>query len=424
MKKKKLSLNKLFQNNKFLIILSLVISTITWVYMSMGTTNDTSVTISNIPIQIELPDQLVNNGLQVFSDTEQTATVTVTGSRAVLGSISTKDITVTAATNGIDSAGTYQISLSAVKTNPSANFQIISTVTPSNVNVIVDYLRETSFPIQENVVYKVADGYYASTSLASKNITVSGPQTEIAKIAKVSASAELDGILDDSTSATADILLYDKSGNRISTDLLKMEFGTVEASISVLPEKTVKVVPEFMNKPEGLNLGDDMLSVEPSEILLAGPKKVLDNTKSIKLESIDFATLSNKRYEYNDQGINIPTDCKNISNSTAAKVVLDLSSLSKKTYAVDSFKVSGLSSEYKADVTQTNMSVTVIGSKKELENLKSSDIECIIDTSDQSGTVGSVQMPVTFKLKGTSTCWVSGSYKANITISEDRKSVV
>lgn len=418
MKKKKFSLNKLFQNNKFLIVLALVISSITWVYMSMGTTNDTSVTISNIPIQIELPDQLGNNGLQVFSDTEQTATVTVTGSRAVLGSISTKDITVTAATNGIDSAGTYQISLSAVKTNPSANFQIISTVTPSNVNVIVDYLRETSFPIQENVVYKVADGYYASTSLASKNITISGPQTEIAKIAKVSASAELDGTLDDSTSTTANIILYDKSGNKISTDLLKMEFDTVEASISVLPEKTVKVVPEFVNKPDGLDLGDDMLSVEPSKILLAGPKNVLDSTDSVKLESIDFATLSNKRYEYDAQGINIPTDCKNISNSTAAKLILDLSDLSKKTFTVDSFKVSGLSSKYKADVTQTNMSVTVIGSEKELKDLKSSDIECVIDTSDQSGTVGSVQMPVTFKLKGTSTCWVSGSYKANITISE------
>lgn len=418
MKKKKFSLNKLFQNNKFLIVLALVISSITWVYMSMGTTNDTSVTISNIPIQIELPDQLVNNGLQVFSDTEQTATVTVTGSRAVLGSISTKDITVTAATNGIDSAGTYQISLSAVKTNPSANFQIISTVTPSNVNVIVDYLRETSFPIQENVVYKVADGYYASTSLASKNITVSGPQTEIAKIAKVSASAELDGTLDDSTSTTANIILYDKSGNKISTDLLKMEFDTVEASISVLPEKTVKVVPEFVNKPDGLDLSDNMLSVEPSKILLAGPKNVLDSTDSVKLESIDFATLSNKRYEYDAQGINIPTDCKNISNSTAAKLILDLSDLSKKTFTVDSFKVSGLSSKYKADVTQTNMSVTVIGSEKELKDLKSSDIECVIDTSNQSGTVGSVQMPVTFKLKGTSTCWVSGSYKANITISE------
>ena len=267
-------------------------------------------------------------------------------------------------------------------------------------------------------MYKVADGYYASTSLASKNITISGPQTEIAKIAKVSASAELDGTLDDSTSTTANIILYDKSGNKISTDLLKMEFDTVEASISVLPEKTVKVVPEFVNKPDGLDLSDNMLSVEPSKILLAGPKNVLDSTDSVKLESIDFATLSNKRYEYDAQGINIPTDCKNISNSTAAKLILDLSDLSKKTFTVDSFKVSGLSSKYKADVTQTNMSVTVIGSEKELKDLKSSDIECVIDTSDQSGTVGSVQMPVTFKLKGTSTCWVSGSYKANITISE------
>ena len=129
--------------------------------MSMGTTNDTTVTISNIPIQIELPDQLDNNGLQVFRDAEQTATVTVTGSRAVLGSIGTKDITVTGATNGIDSAGTYQLSLSAVKSQTRVpTFQIISTVTPSNVNVIVDYQRENKFPDSGKMLfYKVADGY-------------------------------------------------------------------------------------------------------------------------------------------------------------------------------------------------------------------------------------------------------------------------
>lgn len=173
------------------------------------------------------------------------------------------------------------------------------------------------------------------------------------------------------------------------------------------PKKTVNVIPEFINKPKGLDLNDDMLTVEPSKILLAGPKEVLDKTDSVKLESIDFATLSNKRYEYDTQGINIPSDCKNISNSTSAKLVLDLSGLSKKTFTVDSFKVSGLSSKYKADVTQTSMNVTVIGSEEELKSLKSSDIEGVIDTSDQSGTVGSVQMPVTFKLSGIDTCWVS-----------------
>ncbi len=81
---------------------------------------------------------------------------------------------------------------------------------------------------------------------------------------------------------------------------------------------------------------------------------------------------------------------------------------------------SGLSSKYKADVTQTSMNVTVIGSEEELKSLKSLRIlEGVIDTSDESGTVGSVKMPVTFRnFSGTDTCWVSGSYKANITISE------
>ncbi len=67
-----------------------------------------------------------------------------------------------------------------------------------------------------------------------------GPQTEIAKIAKVSASAELDSTLNAPTTTTANIVLYDKTGNKISTELLTMEFTDVEATISVLPEKDGK----------------------------------------------------------------------------------------------------------------------------------------------------------------------------------------
>lgn len=62
-----------------------------------------------------------------------------------------------------------------------------------------------------------------------------------------------------------------------------MEFTDVEATISVLPEKTVNVIPEFINKPKGLDLNNDMLTVEPSKILLAGPKEVLDKTDSVSL---------------------------------------------------------------------------------------------------------------------------------------------
>jgi azurin len=417
MKNKKFSLNNLLQNNKIVFIIALIISVSVWVYMSMGSSNDTSVTISNIPVQIELPEDAAKNGLQIFSGGDQTASVTITGNRAILGSVTSSDITVTAVASAIDRSGEYQLSVTASKTNLTSNFEITSTVTPSFINVYVDYLRETTFPIQENVVYKVADGYYASTTLSSETIAISGPQTEISKIAKVSATAELTGTVKDTTTAACSIVVYDNDGNEMTTDMLTLDSSSLEATISVLPEKEVSVVPEFVNKPSGINITDDMISIEPDSILLAAPADVLDATTSVKLESIDFTTLKNDKITFNDIGIDIPTDCKNISNTATAKFTLDLSSFKSKTFTVDNFKVDGLSSEYTAKITQKSLSVTVIGSESEIESLSESSITAVIDTSDFKGTLGSVQMPVIVQISGTKTCWAYGSYKANLTIS-------
>lgn len=418
MNKKRFSFNRLFQNNKFLLILALVISLSIWIYMSTGSTNDTTVTVNNVPVQIELSNEARDNGLQIFSGGDRTASVTITGNRAILGSINESDITVTASANAINSSGTYHLPITATKTNPTNDFQIVSNVSPSTVSVVVDYLRESTFPIQENVVYKVADGYYASTSLASKSVVISGPQTTISKIAKVSAVADIDKTLTESSSAEAKLVLYDDNNKKISTDLLTMDLTTVQATVSVLPEKTVGVKPVFMNKPSGLEITDDMLKIDPSSILLAGPKSVLDETDSVNLEAIDFSTLNNEKKSFPSLGIDIPNDCKNISNSTTANVTLDLSKLSSKTFNVDKFSVSGLSNGYKADVTQKSISVTIIGPQSELKDLSAGKITGVIDTSDSKGTTGSVQMPVSFTISGTKSCWAYGSYKANLTINE------
>ena len=70
-------LSRLFKNNKFLIIISLVISISVWVAMSFSDSNETTATISNIPIQITLSDDAVDHGLQIFTGHDQTASVTV-----------------------------------------------------------------------------------------------------------------------------------------------------------------------------------------------------------------------------------------------------------------------------------------------------------------------------------------------------------
>ncbi|MEE1219664.1 MAG: hypothetical protein U0L20_07060 [Ruminococcus sp.] len=416
--KNKLSLRTIIHDSKFLFVVSVLISLSVWVYMGLWSSNDKTITVSHIPVNIELSAEAVENKLQIFSGAEQTASVTVTGNRAAIGSIDSSDITVTAMAAAASTAGEYKLSLSASKTNPTDNFQIISTVNPPTISVYIDTVWESTFQIQENVVYKVADGYYASTVLSQKSVVISGPQTKILKIAKVSAVATIDDTIDKTTECEADIILYDENDKEISTEMLTMDFKTVDASISVLPEKTVNVVPSFINKPEGLKITDKILSIEPSTILIAGPNNILDNTNSVNLEIIDFSVIRNEKSTFPTLGINIPDGCKNISNSTSAKVTLDLSDFTSKSFEVTNFTVVGLSDKYKADVTQKSIVVTVIGPKAEIKNLTAKKITGVIDTSAYEGTTGSVQMPLSFKFNGAGSCWSYGSYKANLTIAE------
>ena len=416
--KNKLSFKAFINDSKFLFVFSVLISLCIWVYMGMWSSNDKTVTVSHIPVNIELPDEAADNNLQIFSGEDYTASVTVTGNRAAIGSIDASDITITAMATTASTAGEYNLTLSAAKTNPTDNFQIVSGVTPSTISVYIDTVWESTFQIQENVVYKVADGYYASTLLSQKSVVISGPQTKILKIAKVSAVASISKVLDSSDTCRAKIKLYDENDNEISTEMLNMDFKTVDASVSVIPEKNVDVVPSFVNKPDGLDISDKILKIEPSSILIAGPKEILDVTDSVNLEIIDFSVIRNEKTTFPSLGINIPDGCKNISNSTSAKATLDLSNFSCKSFDVTSFTVAGLSENYKADVTQKSITVTVIGPKDEIKALTSKKITGVIDTSAYAGTTGSVQMPLSFKFNGAGSCWAYGSYKANLTISE------
>ncbi|MER2079905.1 MAG: CdaR family protein [Ruminococcus sp.] len=418
MKKQSLS-QKLLSKNYVIFIFSVVISIAIWSYMSLNASNDTTVTISNIPIQMELSESTHDLGLQIFTGEEQpVASVTVTGNRTILGSVKASDFTVTASANSVTSSGFFTLPVSASKKNPTSNFQITNS-TPSSVTVMVDYFKESEFPIQDQISFNVEDGYYGAVSMPYTKVSISGPQSELMKINKVAAVAEVSGTLTESADAEASIVLFDENGNELSTKLLTMNVKTMTVNINVLKEKNVKVETGFTNKPSGLDLSS-LTEIYPSSILLAGPEETLKTIVSVKTEAIDFSTLSNEKKTFSALAINIPEKCKNISNNATAKVTLDLSGLSKKEFDVDTFKVEGLSDGYKAEVTSKSISVIVIGPESELDDLSAEKITAAIDVSGSTLKTGSVEMPVTFKFSGVSGCWAYGTYRANLNISEDK----
>lgn len=416
--KKQSFFSRWMQNSYVLFAFAVLISLVIWVYMSFTSSGvDTSVTVSDVPIQIELSEESQNLGLRVFTSGDPKATVTVSGNRTVLGQIGEDDLSVTAAASSVNSAGNYSLSVNANKRSTMSNFDITS-FSPSTISVTVDYQKESEFQIQDGIVFYVEDGYYGTATLPYNTVKISGPQTDILKIKKVVAKASIDNKLKKSTEVEANLVLLDENNNELSQKLLNLSIDSFKVSVTVLPEKTVAVEPVFVNKPEGLEITEDMISISPSSILIAGPENTLNKLKSVQLEPIDFSKLKNEKIDFDNLGINIPESCKSINNYSTAKVTLDLSSMTSKTFTVDKFVVEGLSDEYTSAVTSKSISVAVIGTKDDIDKLTASQITAVIDTSTASGKTGSVEMPVTFRFSGVTSCWAYGTYQANVTITK------
>ncbi len=416
--KQRKGINGLFRNSKFLLVFSVVLSVIIWMVVSLSDSNENSSTVTNIPIQINLSDEAVDSGLEIFSGAEQKAAVTVTGNRVALGSISSDDIIVSAQTAGtISTSGTYPLSLTARKANSSDNFNITSSVSPSVITIFVDHKRELSFDIENRIKYNVSDGYHAAVNLSSDEVTVSGPQTEISKIAKAVIDGEVKGELKDDTSIECDVKLYDNSGSELTNNMLTLSEEKITANFSVLPEKEVALKVNFKNAPTDLNI-DDYVTVSPQKILIAAPKTVLDSLEYISTSEVDFRTLSNKKQKLNLE-INLPANCVNLSDTEKVNVTIDLSSFKTKTCTVTDISVEGLDDAYSYSVSTESLSVTAVGRRDDLSNITSSDLSCKVEASDIDGTTGSITLPATVSITDSGSCWIYGTYKVNLYVTKN-----
>ena len=178
-------LSRIFSNKLFLIILSVVISLTIWISINMGDFAETSYSVSNIPITIDLPDTASNQGLKVFNNDELKGTVTVSGNRSIIGNLTSDDIEIVPEqTDNLTSAGSYTLSLVAKKKSSSLNYNIES-VSPSTVYIKLDRNRNITKKIEQNISYTIPKDYYGTVLLDNESVTISGPETEIKKIDKV-----------------------------------------------------------------------------------------------------------------------------------------------------------------------------------------------------------------------------------------------
>ena len=418
--KKQNILTRFFSHNITLLILSFVLAFAIWFIISISSETDSSVTVSNIPVTIELSETAQQDGLEIFIGDDVTASVEVSGNRVTVGSLSSGDITVYAGqTNSIITPGTYTLPLSAKKSGIKTNYAIVSAVTPSSVTVYVDRRKEVDFNIDNRLSVQLEDSkHYASVALSQNSVTVSGPEAQVKQIDSVVVFDTISADSDETKTVQEALKFLDVDGNTLDLPLVETDIETIEATITVMPIMTASLSLDSVNQPTNC----PAYAISPKTVKIAGSQAVLDEimNDTIELGALDFSKLKNEKVKLT-YDISPPAGCKVISGESEATVSLDLSSYSRTDVAcritpkLDTAK-------YAADFTTTSVTVEVYGPEELLGSLSSSGISVIADLTDLVGDVTSsnavsISVPLTVNLTSAfSDCWVYGTYTATANV--------
>ena len=411
-------MRKFLKSDKFLILISVVLSVLLWFGMNFGSGSEFTKTVYDIPVTIELPQEASDNGYEIFGTEQLTASVSVTGNRMIVGSLSKADIQIVAQqTSSITTAGTYTLPLAAKKVGVKSDYEFSSAVSPSTIVVNVDRYQEKTLDIKPELVYKVDSGYYSRTVLDESSVVVSGPESVVSKVAKAAVTDKISGTITETRDITSSVLLFDENGDVINSKDLSMSVTTTNVTIIVEPEKELPIVVPLEGVPEGMDLSK-YITVEPSTIRVAGEASIMDTLDSIPVEPINISEYDNSVHTIEMQ-VAVPSSCRNISNINTVTVTIDFSEFSKRTYTVTNFEKKNIPDGYSAEVALKQLEIELIGTEENLNAISEEDLVAVIDWSETTEGIvaGTTEMPVKIEIAdGEAKAWVYGKYKANVTV--------
>ena len=412
--KKNSFLTRLFSHNIVLLILSFLLAFIAWFIINANSETEMTRTISGIPMSVTLPKTAMEKGYQIFTDTDFTASVEVSGKRAIVGTLTASDIQVTANwVSTIDHADEYNPTLSAKKVGRQSNYNIISDVNPSSIKVFVDKYAEKELLIDKQQMKVIIDtDYYPEITMSNDTVHLSGAASKIDEIETV---AIIDTINVDSIEPITmqeSLTFLDKNGDPIDLQYVTSDLKSVEVTVTPYPRKDVTLALNILNEPKEA----PEVTLEPSQISIYGPAEqinsIVDDT--VYIGTLDYRKLIN--IEHNIPYNFLPEefkDCHVITEDTDGVIAkLDLSSYAK-TVVTATIKTRVDTSKYTAEIaSNATAKLTVFGPEDVLEDFSDSDVSVIADITkltdqlDPKKTV-SLSVPLTVVLgSGYSTCWV------------------
>ena len=413
-------LRSIIYNNKIAMLFSLVAAFAIWIWVAIEKSPVVEVTVSSVPVKIDMENSVpAQLNLQTFGQTEFSVDVTVTGKRFVVSTLAPEDITVTAQTNYVDSAGNKSLQLKAVSAS-GKGFDIVR-LSQNYIDVYFDTYKEAEFAVVAKITapnnQPVTDGCILGDVLFSKNtVIVSGPSTEVNKITGVVAETAVSAPLTATTTVQPEIKLQTENAEVLSN--IKMNTGdtAITMTMPVLKRVTLPTSVTFRNTPTGYLNESVPYTVSPSKIEAAVPIEKIDEIKSISVGTVDFAELDIGNNFFNFKASDI-TEYAISDSSARFKVNVNMTGLTSATFSVppQNITVTAQKDGYTATVIAEPIeNVRVIGTPEEIAALTNEMMFAEVDLSDANLQAGEQSVKARIVIKGSTKAWASGTYSVRV----------
>ena len=389
---------KITDSKLFWMVVSLFISLVLWTYVTQQDNSTITRTFSNVKVEFTGEDELENAGLAIANVDTDEVSVTLRGSRRVMGRLDSSKIAAVIDVGSITRTGemkwAYYLKYTGIGTDNN-NISVVSR-NPETISFSISELKSKTVDVKAEFTGTTAYGYYAKDPVVEPtSINISGSSYVLQNIAGVKAyiyGTDESSDLKETISVDSDqFVVLDVNGDEIDKSSLMFSVDHVDVSV---PIGTTKMVPLTLNIEDtaGLTKDDCTVTIDPSQVEVTGDPEVLNALDSISLGSFSLEGLG-ESYEQN-YDITYPDGVTSVDNVTQAKVKIKVQGMEAREFTVTDITCDNVPDNMIAEPVG-NLTILLRGSPDDLESVSEANLHAVADLANVSHEQGSVTVPVT-----------------------------
>lgn len=390
-------LMKRLTNNMGLKLLSILFSIVLWLVVVNIADPEATKTFS-VAVNIQNKEVIEQMGKvpDVVGDTD-IAVFSISGPRSYVEEMDADDFTVVADLSQVDLTEEDETKLVRIEVTPK-KYEKYITIHQKTVNmqITLEELAEKNFVISPVTAGTPAEGCAIGDVEVTPNLlAVSGPESIVSKISKVTATINVNGISSDVTDNVVPIL-YDEEGNVILSDLLETNQATVNIKANILGTKSLTIQCDVTGEPAD---GYEYTGLEyaPQTITVKGEAQILNtmNVITIPGEVINIAgAIANVENTIDINGY-LPEGVSLVDeevNQIAIKALIMPKASKVFNLPTEKINIDGLPNNYELTYNVTAVPVNIRASQDEIGGFDVSNIQASIDVSGLEPGTHTVQL--------------------------------